>query len=192
MNKNKLRVGFAITGSYCTLNKAIKMLEALVEAGYDVTPILSEAVATVDTRFYKAADLIADIKKVTGKTPLCKITDTEPIGPKKLLDILIVAPATGNTLAKITYGITDTSVTMAVKAHLRNALPVVIGVSTNDGLGNNAKNIGYLLNSKRIYFIPFGEDDSTNKPTSLIADFNKLIPTIEKAIIGEQLQPLLI
>lgn len=192
MNKNKLRVGFAITGSYCTLHKAINMLKALVDADYDVTPILSEAVANVDTRFYKAADLIADITEITGKAPLCKITETEPIGPKKLLDILVVAPATGNTLAKITYGITDTSVTMAVKAHLRNAAPVVIGVSTNDGLGNNAKNIGYLLNTKRIYFIPFGEDDCANKPTSLIADFDKLIPTIEHALIGKQLQPLLI
>ncbi len=192
MNKKPLKVGFAITGSHCTLSKAITMLKSLQKEDYDVIPILSETVATSDTRFYKAQDLIADIVELTGKTPLCKITETEPIGPKKLLDILIVAPCTGNTLAKIAYGITDTSVTMAVKAHLRNNLPVLIGISTNDGLGNNAKNIGHLLNAKGVYFIPFGEDDYKNKPASLVADFSQLLPAIDSTLQGKQLQPLLI
>ncbi len=192
MKEKPLRVGVAITGSYCTLSKAIDMIKAVKAEGYEVTPILSEAVAGADTRFYKASQLVSDITEICGKAPLCKITETEPIGPKKLLDILVVAPCTGNTLAKIAYGITDTSVTMAVKAHLRNGLPVVIGVSTNDGLGNNAKNIGYLLNAKGIYFIPFGEDDYINKPASLVADFTKIVPTIQSALAHKQLQPILI
>lgn len=154
-------------------------------------PIMSETAHNTDTRFGKAADFCENIKNMTGNDIICNIHDAEPIGPKNLLDMLVILPCTGNSLAKISNGIADTSVTMAVKAHLRNQKPVLIGVSTNDGLGTAAKNIGSLLNSKNIYFLPFAQDDYIKKPCSLVADFDKLNDAIISAFAGKQLQPVL-
>lgn len=192
MNVSKKKIGFAITGSFCTIQDVVLELERLVFLGADITPVLSNSVATINSRFGRAEDLCRRIELITGKECIESIADAEPIGPKKLLDLLVVAPCTGNTLAKIANGITDTSVTMAIKAHLRNQLPVVLAISTNDGLGANAKNLGLLLNSRNIYFVPFGQDDSNNKPNSLVAKFGLIVPTIENALEGKQIEPLLV
>ena len=189
--KNK-KIGFAMTGSYCTFSKVIEEMRTLKDTGADIMPIMSENVYSTDTRFGTADNFIMEVKNITGKSIIHNIKEAEPIGPKELLDLLIVAPCTGNTLAKLANGITDTSVTLAVKAHLRNQKPVLLGVSTNDGLGNAAKNIGMLLNSKCIYFIPFNQDDFENKPNSLVADFKKLVPAAEAALDLKQLQPVLL
>ena len=166
-------------------------MEKLKATGADVVPIMSGVSYSTDTRFGKAEDFINQIKQITGRDIIHTIKEAEPIGPKKLLDMLIVLPCTGNTLAKLAAGIADTSVTMAVKAHLRNQRPVLIAVSTNDGLGGAAKNIGSLLNSKNVYFIPFAQDDCIHKPTSLVADFDKVTDTAEMAFEGKQIQPIL-
>ena len=186
------KVGFAMTGSYCTFSRVIEELQSLKRTGADILPIMSENVYATDTRFGTANDFIWTVEDITGKKIIKTIKEAEPIGPKGLLDLLIVAPCTGNTLAKLANGITDTSVTLAVKAHLRNQKPVLLGVSTNDGLGNAAKNIGLLLNAKSIYFIPFNQDDFENKPNSLVADFKKLVPAAEAALEFKQLQPVLL
>lgn len=185
-------IGYAITGSFCTFQKSMEQLERLSKTGANIIPIMSEISYSTDTRFGKAADFANYMREITGNEIVKSIKEAEPFGPKKLLDLLIIAPCTGNTLAKNTAGITDSSVTMAFKAHLRNARPVLIGVSTNDGLGNAAKNIGALLNYKHIYFIPFRQDDFEKKPTSIVADFSKLIPAAEAALEGKQLQPVLV
>lgn len=185
-----IRVGFALCGSFCTFSSVIPKFEELALKGYDMYPIMSEIAANTDTRFGKAEDFKDRLKKASGKNIITSIAAAEPIGPKKLLDILVVAPCTGNTLSKLANSITDTSVTMAVKAHLRNARPVVIAVSTNDALSGSAKNIGTLLNYKNIYFVPMKQDDYEKKPTSIVADFDFILPTIEKALNGEQLQPV--
>ncbi|ACL76055.1 dipicolinate synthase subunit B [Ruminiclostridium cellulolyticum] len=187
-----IKVGFALTGSFCTFNKAVPQIENLINEGAEVFPIISQVVNDFDTRFGTAEDLKAKLKQITGKAPVCTIIEAEPFGPKEILDILVIAPCTGNTIAKIANAVTDTSVTMACKAHLRNARPVVIGVSTNDGLSANAKNIGVLLNTKNIYMVPFGQDDPTKKCTSLVADFEKTIPTVVEALKNKQIQPILI
>ena len=192
MELSKKRVGFAMTGSFCTFAKVIEQLAELKKTGADIIPIMSENVYTTDTRFGKAEDFIWTVEDITGKKIIKTIKEAEPIGPKALLDLLIVAPCTGNTLAKLANGITDTSVTLSVKAHLRNQRPVLLGVSTNDGLGNAAKNIGTLLNLKGIYFIPFNQDDFENKPNSLVFDFKKIIPAAEAALDFKQLQPVLL
>lgn len=186
------KIGFAMTGSFCTLDKVMEELRVLKSTGADIFPIMSEIVYFSDTRFGKAEDFIWEMEDITGKKILKSIKEVEPIGPKSMLDLIIVAPCTGNTLAKLANGITDTSVTMAVKAHLRNGRPVLLGVSTNDGLGNAAKNIGFLLNSKSVYFIPFNQDDHENKPNSLVADFGKIVPAAEAALEYRQLQPVLL
>lgn len=185
-----MKIGLCITGSFCTLKNIIEVLKTLVTAGHDIMPIFSYNVSTLDTRFYKAKDFENDIIAITGKTPIKTIVDAEPMGTSKSVDLLLVAPCTGNTLSKIAHGITDTPVTMAVKATLRNNKPVVISVSSNDALGANARNIGTLLNTRNIFFVPFGQDDSTKKPNSLIADTSLILPTCEKAMEGKQLQPL--
>ena len=185
-----VRVGFALCGSFCTFSSVIPEFEKMALEGYDMYPIMSEFSANTDTRFGKAEDFKERLKKASGKNIITSIAAAEPIGPKKLLDILIVAPCTGNTLSKLANSITDTAVTMAVKAHLRNARPVVIAVSTNDALSGSAKNIGTLLNYKNIYFVPMKQDDHEKKPTSIVADFNLILPTVEKALKGEQLQPI--
>lgn len=190
MQTQKLTVGFAMCGSFCTLKSAVEVLKKL-SASYNVIPIMSQVTYTTDTRFGKASDYIAQIENTTGNKVIHTIFDAEPIGPKKLLDALIIAPCTGNTLAKLNYGITDTSVTMAAKAHLRNARPLIIAVATNDALSNSAKNIGSLLNYKNIYFVPFSQDDSALKPTSCIADFSLIENTLVLALDGKQIQPII-
>ncbi len=187
----KTTVGFAMCGSYCTFSKAIETLKGLVSDGYDIVPIMSENACTYDTRFGKARDIVANIEEITGKRVISTIPDAEPIGPKEMCDVLLIAPCTGNTLAKLTAGITDTSVTMAAKSHLRILRPVVIALSTNDALGANAKNIGYMMNRKNVYFVPLSQDDHKKKPSSLAADFKKIPDTIEAALQGRQLQPVI-
>lgn len=187
-----ISVGFAMCGSFCTFSKAIPQIELLVSKGFNVYPIMSETAYSTNTRFGTAKEFTDKISSLTKKEIINSICLAEPIGPKKLLDILIVAPCTGNTLAKITNGITDTSVTMAVKAHLRNQKPVLLAVSTNDALGNAAKNIGNLMNFKNIYFVPMGQDDYINKPSSIVADFDSIYAAMLSAINGEQLQPMII
>lgn len=184
-------IGFAMCGSFCTFKKVMGVLEKLTQTGANVIPIMSEMSYNTDTRFGKAEDFRTNITNLTGNNIICCVKDAEPIGPKNLLDLLVVLPCTGNTLAKIANGIADTSVTMAVKAHLRNQKPVLLAVSTNDGLGTAAKNIGTLLNCKNLYFLPFSQDDYIKKPNSLVADFEKLPDAAIAAFEGRQLQPVL-
>ena len=187
-----VKIGFALTGSFCTFAKVMPELERLVSEGADIMPVISEAVDKFDTKFGKADEWKARIEGITGKRLVKTIVDAEPIGPKSLLDILIIAPCTGNTLGKLSNGITDTPVTMAAKAHLRNGKPLVLAISTNDGLGANAKNLGLLLNAKNVYFVPFGQDDPAKKCNSLSANNELILPTILEALKGKQLQPILI
>jgi dipicolinate synthase subunit B len=187
-----LKIGFALTGSSCNFSKVFPIIEDLAKKGADIYPILSSAANDFDTRFGTAEEWKNKLKEYTGKQLITTIVEAEPVGPKLKLDVLLVAPCTGNTTAKLANAITDTSVTMACKAHLRNQKPVVLAIATNDGLGASAKNIGLLLNTKNIYFVPFGQDNALNKPNSLIAKFDKIEETIESAIKGEQLQPLLL
>lgn len=189
---NKLNVGFAICGSFCTFDKIIEEMRKLVDNGYNLIPILTPNANTMNTRFGDAETFNKTIEEITGKKPITTIVEAEPIGPKNLIDILVVAPTTGNTLAKLANGITDNAVTMVFKAHIRNNKPVVIGISTNDALGLNLKNIATLMNLKGVYFVPFGQDDAIKKPKSLIADYSKIEETIKSAINGEQLQPILL
>ena len=179
-------------GSFCTHEKVLAELEKLVQLYETVIPIASEISAFTDTRFGTSDDLMERLEDLTGHEVLCDIPSVEPIGPKGLLDVLVIAPATGNTIAKLAAGITDTAVTMAAKAHLRNGRPVVVAVSTNDGLGGAARNIGELLSRKHYYFVPFRQDDPVRKPTSVVADFGQVTQTIEAALAGKQLQPLLL
>lgn len=188
----KERVGFAMCGSFCTFSKAVEQLEALIHAGYDVLPVMSGNACSCDTRFGKAADWMEKVEKLCGKPIIRTIVEAEPIGPKKLADIMVVCPCTGNTAAKLANGITDTPVTMAVKSSLRNQIPVLLAMATNDALSGSAMNIGKLMNMKNLYFTPMGQDDSIKKPTSVIADFSRLLPAIEAALQGKQLQPLLL
>lgn len=192
MELNMLRIGFAVTGSFCTMEKATDEISTLVSNGAKVIPIMSEISVSTDTRFGSCGHFIDKITTVTGEKVICTIKDAEPIGPKKLLDALVVAPCTGNTMAKIAGSITDSCVTMAVKAHLRNNRPVVIAPATNDALSGSAKNIGELLNRKNIYFVPFGQDDPIKKTTSMIADFTKITDTLKLALDGIQIQPILL
>lgn len=187
----KLRVGIALCGSFCTFGQMIPEIKRLAQLYESVIPILSEISASTDTRFGEAGGFIREIETICAAKVICSIPEAEPIGPKKLLDVLVVAPCTGNTLAKLAMGVTDTAVTMAAKAHLRNGRPLVIGISTNDGLAGNARNLGELLCRKHVFFIPFRQDDPKGKPTSLVADMHLIPETIEEALKGEQLQPLL-
>ncbi len=191
MDLDGKKIGFAICGSFCTFEKILKELEILCKTNADIYPIMSETSFTTDTRFGKAVDFQKRICDMTGKEIIKSVKEAEPIGPKGYLDILLIAPCTGNSLAKLANGIADSSVTMAAKAHLRNDKPIVIAVSTNDGLGNAAKNIGALMNSKNIYFVPFRQDDFVNKPNSLVADMSKIKETIQMALDRKQLQPVL-
>ena len=190
--EQQVRVGFAFCGSFCTFSQAMEAL-GRVRARYgDVTPIVSEASAVTDTRFGRACDFLAEMERICGKPVIDSIARAEPIGPKGLLDVLVICPCTGNTLAKLANGITDTAVTMAAKAHLRNGRPVVLCPATNDGLAASARNIGALLDKKNVYFVPFRQDDPAKKPTSLVADFSKVEDTIDAALAGRQLQPVLL
>lgn len=181
-------VGFAITGSFCTFDKIVKEIENVKKEGANVVPILSFHASSMDTRFGKAADFKEKIKDITGNEPIVTIEEAEPLGPGNLLDILIVAPCTGNTLAKLAAGITDTPVLMAAKSHMRNNKPLVISVSTNDALGLNFSNIGVLMNAKGIYFVPFAQDNPAQKPKSMIAKTELIVPTLENAMEGKQIQ----
>lgn len=185
------KVGVAFTGSFCTFEKIFVELQHLVEAGAEVFPIFSDASQTISSRFGTPEEYYAKAERITGKKPICSIGQAEPIGPKGYLDVLVIFPCTGNTAAKLANGITDTPVLMAAKAHLRNNKPLVVSISTNDALGMNMKNIGLLLNAKNIYFVPFGQDNPVKKTNSLIAHTDLLIPTLEKALDGEQIQPIL-
>lgn len=187
----QLHVGFALCGSFCTLSKAVDALRELAARGYSLWPILSEITACTDTRFGKAAEFRAQIEDICGRSSITTVAQAEPIGPKKLLDVLVICPCTGNTLAKLAHGVTDGPVTMAAKAHLRNGRPLVVAPSTNDGLSASAPNIGALLGRKQVYFVPFGQDDFRGKPTSLVADFSRVADAVEAALRGEQLQPVL-
>jgi len=186
-----MTIGFAMCGSFCTFAKAFPAMEA-VAAKYDVIPIFSGASCSIDSRFGTAREHIRRATEICGRAPLCTIEQVEPIGPKKLLDALVIAPCTGNTLAKLAHSIADSPVTMAAKSHLRNARPVLIAVSTNDALAGAAENIGRLLGRKHYYFVPFGQDDAHEKPTSIVADFAQLPAALECALQGKQLQPLLV
>lgn len=184
-------VGFAMCGSFCTFKKAIEQMEILRDAGFDILPIMSFNAYNTDTRFGKSAEIISRIEVISQNHVIHTIEDAEPIGPKKLCDVLLVAPCTGNTLGKLSLGITDTPVTMAVKSHLRINRPVVLSIATNDGLGASAANIGNLMNTKNIYFVPFSQDDPEKKPKSLVSHFELVYEAVLNALEGRQLQPVL-
>lgn len=185
------KIGFAITSSFCTIDKVLSQMIALKASGYDIIPIVSEQVIKENTRFTKGEEVKRILETITGHEVVSTIIEAERFGPKEKLDLIVVAPATGNFIAKLANGITDNTVTMATKATIRNGSPVVIGVSTNDGLGMNGKNIMELLNTKNIYFIPFGQDDCINKPNSLVAHYDLLMNTIDSALSNNQIQPVL-
>lgn len=186
-----MTVGFALCGSFCTYDRIFPVMERLTKS-YDIIPIFSQSAYTTDSRFGTANDHIAKAEAICGKPPLHTLAEVEPIGPKRLLDALVIAPCTGNTLAKLAHSIADGPVTMAAKSHLRNGRPVVVAISTNDALGGAAENIGKLLARKHYFFVPFGQDDAFGKPTSVVADFSKIPQTLEQALEGKQLQPLLL
>ena len=191
MDLKDKKIGFAFTGSFCTFKKVIEELKHLAKTGAEIFPIMSSSSTGFDTRFGSAQGFMEEIRNITKKEIITTIPQAEPIGPKNYLDALIIAPCTGNTISKLANAITDTPVTMAAKATLRNAKPVIIAVSTNDGLGASAKNIGLLLNAKNIYFVPFGQDDCIKKATSLVADMSLITKTLENALDGVQIQPVL-
>jgi len=186
------KIGFGLTGSFCTLQNALVQMEKLVLLGAEIIPVVSYTVKSTDTRYGTAQYFLEQIKAITGKECIDSIVDAEPIGPSKKLDLMVVMPCTGNTLAKLANGITDTPVTMACKAHLRNNRPVLLGIATNDGLGANAKNIGLLLNTKNIFFVPFRQDDPENKHNSLVCRMDLFIPAVEAALEGRQVEPVLV
>jgi len=185
------RIGFALTGSFCTFSKVMTELENLKNEGADIFPIMSETVWSTSTRFGTNEEFIQKVHSICQKDIIHDIKGAEPIGPKAFLDALIVAPCTGNTISKIANGITDSSVTMASKANLRNRCPLIIAISSNDALGANAKNIGSLLNAQNVYFVPFSQDDPIGKPDSLVADMTKICKTLKYALDGKQLQPII-
>lgn len=189
---NGMRIGFGITGSFCTHEAVLEAMKKLVESGAEVVPVFSENTASVSTRFMESKEIFSKVSEICGREPICTIKDAEPIGPKKLLDVMTVVPCTGNTIAKLAGAITDTPVLMACKSHLRNNRPVVIAVSTNDALSGNAKNIGILLGTKNFYFVPMKQDDPFKKPFSVVADFSYLNETVISAAKGVQMQPIFI
>lgn len=186
-----MKLGFALTGSFCTVNAALSALKELAKEN-EIVPIVSSAIATTDTRFGKATDTMHALEEICSKVPIMSIKDAEPLGPKNPLDAMIICPCTGNTLARLACGITDGPVTMAAKAHLRCDRPLIIAISTNDALSQNLKNIGTLLTRKSIFFVPFGQDSPNGKPYSLISDFTLLRETLSCALDGKQIQPLLL
>ena len=192
MNLEGKRIGFVMTGSFCTFRKTIDELKKIVKLGTKVVPIMSENSYTMNTKFGKAEDFINEIEEITGTKILHTIQEVEPLGPKDMLDILVVAPATGNTIAKLANDIIDGPATMAVKSHLRRERPVVIAVSTNNGLSGAGENIGKLLNRKHYYFVPFKQDNPITKPRSIVFDPSYLVKTIEYALDDEQIQPILL
>ena len=192
MKLSGCNIGFAITGSFCTFDKIIPQIKVLKDEGAEVVPIFSFNSYNYDTRFMKAEEFVSAVREITGKNGINTIQGAEPIGPKKLFDIMIIAPCTGNTIAKLSNGIIDSPVLMAAKAHLRNNRPLVISVSTNDALGINFQNIGKLMVMKNIYFVPFGQDDYIGKPNSMVADLGQIKTTLECALEGNQIQPVIL
>lgn len=186
-----MNIGFALCGSFCTYAKVFPIMKELTKS-HRVIPIFSQSSQEIDSRFGTAAEHLRTAEEICGCAPLLTIPQVEPIGPKKMLDALIIAPCTGNTLSKLAHSVADTPVTMAAKSHLRNGRPVIVAVSTNDGLAGAAENIGRLLSRKHYYFVPFRQDDPTNKPTSLVADFGKIPETLEAALEERQVQPILL
>lgn len=187
-----VKIGFAITGSHCTIGEVFPAMQRLKEEGAELFPILSPSVRDTDTRFGKAADLYQKVTEISEHSPITTIAEAEPIGPRKMLDLVLVAPCTGNTMAKLALGISDTSVTMACKAQIRNNRPVVLAIATNDGLGTNARNLAVLLNKRNVYFVPFGQDAPQTKETSLNARMSLIPETIASALEQRQIQPLLL
>lgn len=190
-NSEPVTLGFAITGSFCTYQKILEVLEKMAEMNFDIIPIFSEKSSTLDNRFQKADDFVSKVQEITGNKGIFTIPEAEPIGPKGYLDALVIAPCTGNTLAKLCHGITDSTVLMAAKAHLRNEKPLIISVSTNDALGMNFTNLGQLMNTKNIYFVPFGQDNYVKKTNSMISHVDLIPETIEAALNGKQIQPVI-
>jgi len=186
-----MTIGFAMCGSFCTFSEVFPVMEEIAKE-HHIIPIFSFSSASINSRFGRAPEHLHTAEEICGSKPLCSIEAVEPIGPKKLLDALIIAPCTGNTLAKLAHSIADTPVTMAAKSHLRNARPVIVAISTNDALAGAAENIGKLLARKHYYFAPFRQDDATKKPTSIVADFTKIPQTLELALAGQQIQPILL
>lgn len=192
MSLKNVKIGFALTGSFCTFQKTIDQIENLVKLGAEVIPIMSYSSYTLDTKFGNASSHIERIKQITNRDIIHTIQEAEPIGPKKMTDIMIIAPCSGNTIAKLANGITDTPVLMAAKSHLRNQNPLVIAISTNDALSGSAENIGKLLNRRNYYFVPFRQDNPITKPNSLVFDFKMIPDTLEKALEREQIQPIIL
>lgn len=187
----KLSIGFALTGSFCTFERALAQMEELVRRGYDVLPVLSFHAGGLDTRFMAAHEVRERVQHITGHEPIDSLTAAEPIGPKRMCDVYVMAPITGNSLSKLANGQFDTPALLGAKSHLRNEKPLVLAISTNDGLGAAAQNIGRLLQWRNVYFVPFGQDDPIKKPRSLVADFDQLPRTVAAALAGIQLQPML-
>ncbi len=187
-----LKIGYAMCGSFCTFSNSFAQAQRLSDLGCQLTPIMSFNASSISSRFGTAEENLSKLEKICGKKAILRIEDAEPIGPKKLFDVLVVMPCTGNTLAKLAGGVTDTPVTMAVKSHIRNGRPVVLAIATNDALGSSAKNIGFLQNCRNIYFVPYGQDDFRAKPNSMIADFTLADKTIMSALEGRQIQPVVL
>lgn len=186
-----MKIGYALTGSFCTVSRSLQALKRIAAVN-ETVPIISGSIANTDTRFGRAEDTVKTLVELTGAAPITEIKDAEPLGPTEPLDVLIISPCTGNTLAKLAGGITDTAVTMAAKAHLRCDRPLVIALATNDALSQNLKNVATLLSRKSVYFVPFGQDSPKTKPHSLVCDFSLIEKTVECALSGRQIQPLLI
>lgn len=191
MDLQGINIGYALTGSFCTFRETINQMKNLIDLKANIYPVFSFNSQNIDTRFGKAKDFMEEIEEITKNKIIKTIEQAEPLGPKNFLDVFVIAPCTGNTIAKMNSGICDTPVLMASKAHIRNNKPVVIAISTNDGLGANMQNIGDMINKKNVYFVPFGQDDYVKKPRSLVAHFDKLSETIFYALKGQQLQPIL-
>ncbi|MBP3886041.1 MAG: dipicolinate synthase subunit B [Cellulosilyticum sp.] len=191
-NLKDLNLGVALCGSFCTFTKAIQTIEDLINLGVNVTPIMSFNAYETSTRFGEASAIISKIESITGKEIIHSIATAEPLGPKSMIDAILIAPCTGNTLAKLNYGITDTPPLLATKSLMRNGKPIIICLATNDGLGANLKNIGGLINKKNVFFVPLGQDSPIAKPYSLVADFSQILPTLEAALDDKQIQPVFI
>lgn len=191
MSLEGIKIGFGLTGSFCTFKPVIENIKELKNHGADVIPVMSYNAYNIDTRFGKSEEFINEIEEITGNKVLNSLTEVEPFGPKAMVDIMVIVPCTGNTIAKLANAITDTPVLMATKSTLRNGNSVVLGISTNDGLSGSAVNIGKLLNTKNFYFVPFGQDNPITKPTSLVFKHEYVVKTIEKALNKEQIQPVI-
>ncbi len=189
---SKTKVGFALTGSFCTFKKVFDIIDKLVKTGYDIYPILSYHVSSNSTRFYEKETVFQTLVSITGKQPFTTLSEVEPIGPKKLLDAYIIAPASGASMGKMAHGIFDTPALLGAKSHLRNNRPVLVAPSTNDGLSTAAENIGKILSMRNVYLVPFRQDDPVNKPRSVVADFDKIPEALAAALAGEQAQPILL